>query len=190
MNKKLWFLTKMSLNKKIKSKWFIVANVLFLILIVGLVNIDSIIKFFGGDFDKPTEIIVIDNASVFERFKANYENNSKYLSDYDNVNITLYDKDYDSGIEEVKEDEKVLIVINKDDDNYLGAKIVSNEEVSTITNSLISASLNNVRSEIVLEEYEITHKAHPIYAKYADNDGLGNNISETYVNANETLYPF
>ena len=56
MNKKLWFLTKMSLNKKIKTKWFFIANILFLIIIAGLINIDSIIKLFGGDFDEATEI--------------------------------------------------------------------------------------------------------------------------------------
>lgn len=155
-NKKLWFLAKMSLNKKIKTKWFLIANIVFLILIVGLINIDSIIKFFGGDFDEATEILVIDNAEVFDRFNTNYENNSKYLSDYDNVNISLYDKSYDEGIKEVEDDDKVLIVIDNDKDNYLSAKVVSNTEISTITSSLINASLNNVRSEIVLSEYNIT----------------------------------
>ena len=156
MNKKLWFLTKMSLNKKIKSKWFLIANLLFLIIIVGLINIDSIIKLFGGDFDEAIEILVIDNANVFERFNTNYDNNSKFLTDYDNVNINLYDKSYDEGIKEVTDDGKVLIVIDRDDNNYLKAKVVSNEEISTITSGLITASLNNVRSEIVLEEYNIT----------------------------------
>ena len=47
MNKKLKYLTKVSLNKKIKSKWFLVANIIFAILIIGLLNIDSVIKFFG-----------------------------------------------------------------------------------------------------------------------------------------------
>ncbi len=156
MNSKLWFLAKMSLNKKIKTKWFLIANLIFLIIIVGLVNIDSIIKAFGGDFDEATEIIVIDNANVYDRFNFNYENNSKFLSDYDNVNISLYDKEYDDGVKEVEDDDKVLIVIDRDNDNYLTAKVVSNEEISTITNSLINTSLNNVRSEIVLEEYNIT----------------------------------
>ena len=156
MNSKLWFLAKMSLNKKIKTKWFLIANLIFLIIIVGLVNIDSIIKAFGGDFDETTEIIVIDNANVYDRFNFNYENNSKFLSDYDNVNISLYDKEYDDGVKEVEDDDKVLIVIDRDNDNYLTAKVVSNEEISTITNSLINTSLNNVRSEIVLEEYNIT----------------------------------
>jgi calcineurin-like phosphoesterase family protein len=51
MTDKLKFLTKMSLNKKIKTKWFLIANLIFAILIIGLLNIDSIIKFFGGDFE-------------------------------------------------------------------------------------------------------------------------------------------
>lgn len=158
MNSKLWFLAKMSLKKKVKTKWFLIANFLFFILIVGLINIDSIIKFFGGDFDKPTEIIVIDKANVYDRFVINYDNNSKYLSDYDNVNITLYDKDYDEGIKEVKDDDKVLIVIDNDKDNYLSAKVVSNNEIGTVTNSLINVTLNNVRSEVVLTEYNITNE--------------------------------
>ena len=158
MKNKLLFLVKMSLNKKIKTKWFLVANILFLIIIAGLINIDSIIKLFGGDFNEETEILVIDNASVFDRFSLNYENNSKFLSDYDNVKITLYDKSYDEGVKELEDDNKILMVIDNDYDNYLKAKVVSNNEISTITSGLISASLNNVRSEIVLSEYNITNE--------------------------------
>lgn len=158
MNNKLWFLVKMSLKKKIKTKWFIVANILFLVLIVGLINIDSIIKYFGGDFNETTKIIVIDNANCFDRFNTNYQNNSKFLSDYDNAQINLYDKDYDAGIKEVSDDKKVLIVIDRDNENYLSAKVVSKEELGTVTSGLISASLNNVRSEMVLTEYNITNE--------------------------------
>ena len=156
MNRKLWFLTKISLNKKIKTKWFVIANLIFLILIVGLINIDSIIKAFGGDFNDTLEIIVIDNANVYDDFESNYSNNIKYINDYDDVKITKYDKTYDEAIEEVKEDDKLLLVIEKDDDNYLKAKIVSNDEIGTITNTIMQATLNNIRSEIVLSEYNIT----------------------------------
>ena len=156
MNNKLWFLVRMSLKKKIKTKWFLIANIIFLVLIVGLINIDSIIKYFGGDFNETTDIIVIDNANCFDSFNLNYQNNSKYVSDYDNVSISLYDKDYDSGVKEVSDDKKILIVIDNDKDNYLTAKVVSKEELGTVTSSLISASLNNVRSELVLKDYNIT----------------------------------
>ena len=156
MNRKLWFLTKISLNKKIKTKWFVIANLLFLILIVGLINIDSIIKAFGGDFNDTLEIIVIDNANVYDNFEANYLNNIKYINDYDDVEVTKYDKTYDEALEEVKEDDKLLLVIDEDSENYLKAKIVTNDEVGTITNTIIQATLTNIRSEIVLAEYNIT----------------------------------
>ena len=81
MKNKLKYLTKISLNKKIKSKWFFIANIFLLILIVGLMNIDSIIKFFGGDFENITEILVINNTEydIFEDIKINYDNNSKII---------------------------------------------------------------------------------------------------------------
>ena len=60
MRNKLMFLTKISLNKKIKTKWFLIANLIFAILIIGLINVDSVIKFFGGDFNEKREILVID----------------------------------------------------------------------------------------------------------------------------------
>ena len=95
MTNKLKFLTKMSLNKKIKTKWFLIANLIFAILIIGLINIDFVIKFFGGDFDETQEILVIDEASVFDSFASSYENSSKYLSDYVDTDITKYNDSYD-----------------------------------------------------------------------------------------------
>ena len=155
----MWFLTKMSLNKKIKTKWFLIANIIFLILLVGFANIDLIIKAFGGNFSENSEILIIDNANVFEDFKNNYIKGSKYFSDYQETDITLYDKDYDSAVDIVKEeDNKILLVIDTDNDNYLKAKLVSKEALGTITNTLINTTLSTVRSEIALREYNITRE--------------------------------
>ena len=41
---KLGFLTKYSLGKKIKSKWFIVVNIIILVVISALINMYSIIN--------------------------------------------------------------------------------------------------------------------------------------------------
>ena len=51
MRSKLNFLINMSLNKKIKSKWFLISNIVIAILMIAIINIDSILTFFGGDFD-------------------------------------------------------------------------------------------------------------------------------------------
>ena len=159
MNRKMWFLTKVSLNKKIKTKWFLVANLIFLILIVGLINIDSIIKAFGGDFNDTLELLIIDEANVYTEFETNYLNNIKYVNDYGNVNVIRYDKTYDDALLEIKDDDnKLLLVIESDNDNYIKAKMVSNDEIGTITSTIIQTTLNVVRSEMVLTEYNITRE--------------------------------
>lgn len=158
MKNKLLFLTKMSLNKKIKTKWFLIANIIFAVLIIGLINIDAIIKAFGGDFNETQEILIIDEVGAFSKFESNYEVYKKYVADYDDVKITKYEGSYDEGVELVEEDDKILLVISPDEDNYIKAKLVSNDTLGTITNTLISTTLTAIRSEIVLNEYNITEE--------------------------------
>lgn len=45
MKNKLKFLIKQSLERKTKTKWFLVANIALAVLIIGIINIDSVIKF-------------------------------------------------------------------------------------------------------------------------------------------------
>ena len=74
MNKKFWYLTKQSLNKKIKSKWFLVANIIILIAMIAVINIDKIIDFFGGDFNESNEILIIDETGYsYNYFLKNYK---------------------------------------------------------------------------------------------------------------------
>ena len=61
MSDKFWFLTSESLKKKVKSKWFIAANVILFFALVIIFNVDRVINFFGGDFENTKEIIVVDN---------------------------------------------------------------------------------------------------------------------------------
>ena len=61
---KLKFLTKISLKRKINTKWFLIANIIFAILIIGLLNIDTVISFFGGDFDETQMVYVKDNTNM------------------------------------------------------------------------------------------------------------------------------
>lgn len=156
MKNKLFFLSKMSLEKKIKTKWFLIANLIFAVLIVGLINIDSVIKVFGGDFNETQEVLVIDEMNTFDELKTSYLMYQKYVSDYDDVTFTKYDKSYEEGEKEVKDNDKVLLVITSDDENYLKAKIISNQSLSKITSTLLSSALTSVKSEALLKEYNIS----------------------------------
>lgn len=155
---KLGFLTKYSLGKKIKSKWFIVVNIIILVVISALINMDSIIKLFGGDFNNNEEILVIDNIGVLETFKDIYAINNKYLKSETKYSIEEYKEGYDSAIEEIKDTDKILIVIDKDETNYITSKLITNSSMDTITYTIISNTLDSVKREEVLKSYNITNE--------------------------------
>lgn len=172
MTDKLKFLTKISLNKKIKTKWFLLANFIFAILIIGLLNVDSIIKFFGGDFDETQEILVIDEVGIYDNFKLYFEEATKYLEDYVDTDITRYNDSYDDGVKLVESDEKILLVISRDIDNYIKAKVVSKDGLGTITSTLVNSTLSGIRSEIVLSEYNISHDEYQNISKSVDVENV------------------
>lgn len=152
MNKKLKYLTKVSLNKKIKSKWFLVANIIFAILIIGLLNIDSVIKFFGGDFSKETIIYVVDNTNydILDEFENSMNEYSNLLSLNMNIDtIESYDK-FVSKVKKSDDNNSILVVVNEDDYNYMNAKIVSNDKIDTITYQSITNCLDNIKKEKAL----------------------------------------
>ena len=143
MNKKFWYLTKMSFNKKAKSKWFIITNIILLIFIVALFNISTIIEFFGGDFDSKTKLIVVDNASVYDIFDANLET----LNEDDDFEITLGNENVKDIKEKLSNDE-LIVVINGDNEEYLTSELISNEKIDSLTYQIILQALNSTKSVV------------------------------------------
>ena len=143
MNKKFWYLTKMSFNKKAKSKWFIITNIILLIFIVALFNISTIIEFFGGDFDSKTKLIVVDNASVYDIFDANLET----LNEDDDFEITLGNENVEDIKKNLSNDE-LIVVINGDNEEYLTSELISNEKIDSLTYQVILQALNSTKSVV------------------------------------------
>lgn len=176
MNKKLWYLTRLSLNKKIKSKWFVVANIIILIVLVGILNIDYIIKLFGGDFDKFTNILVVDNTNyVYDDLENIYNESSKYIEDIKNSTITLSDKTTEELKENLK-DKDIILEINNDNDNFISAKVIVNGSVDTIIYQFITTSINQVKTNIALNSYGIDKDTMDLIEKSVDIEKI--NINE------------
>ena len=159
MSKKLKYLTKISLDKKIKTKWFLVANIIIAILFISLINIDYIIKLFGGDFDEGVNLIVVDNTNcLYEDLKDNFNNNISYLENFTkDTTITKSNK----SIEELKEDIKdndVILVIDNDLGNYIKSSIISKNDIDTIIYQVLSSSLNKIKVTAMLNKYGITNE--------------------------------
>ena len=149
MSRKFSFLTKQSLNKKIKSKWFIGINIMLAIVVIALININSIISFFGGDFNKEVKILVIDNTEVsYQVFK---ESMNTLTKEEDTGKITV--KESTQNEEKLKKklkDNQIAIIFNNDEENFVSSKIISNEKIDNATYQYITQGLNNTKTNVAL----------------------------------------
>lgn len=158
MTNKLKYLTKISLDKKIKTKWFLIANIILLVIIAGIINIDSIIKFFGGDFDKKTEIVVIDNASCYDEFVKTFDSTRDYLDTLKDAEITKYDKDKESLYEDIKKKDKILLVINEDSTNFINVEMITKSNIDNTTYQIITTILNSIKKDKALSYYGVSNE--------------------------------
>lgn len=153
---KFWFLTKMSLEKKIKSKTFIIVNILLFIVLVALMNIDKIVLFFGGNFDKQNNIMIVDNTNkTYEIFKDTMEKEETIIDTGLKYKITKID-DEKKARKKVKKDEDIVIVINEDDDNIIKTTMITYGYINSNLYQLINSSITAAKQNLAMEEVGIS----------------------------------
>jgi len=159
MASKFWFLAKQSLNKKIKTKWFLFANLLLAVVIIGLLNMDSIISFFGGDFSSDTHIVLLDQTKSTESIFENSLNLTKESFDLDHdIVLEIFSKDIEELETELKENDKIGIVLESDQENYLKASIISNAKIDTISYQVIVQALNTSKMQVAMMKTSVDSK--------------------------------
>ena len=157
MTSKLKFLTKISLKRKINTKWFLIANIIFAVLIIGLLNIDTVINFFGGDFDETQIIYVKDNTNkTFDILKAQNDNYKNITNDEENAfKLEKTNQNYEEIFENKKNKEAWYLIINNDTNNYINVKLISEGYISTTSYAGLSTILNNTKTSIAMAESNI-----------------------------------
>ena len=149
MTDKFWYLTKQSLNKKIKSKWFLGINILLALVVIALININSIIAFFGGDFNEEIKILVIDNTEVsYPVFK---ETMNTLTKEEDAGKITVKKETRpEEKLKKKLKDNQIAIVFDNDEENFVSSKIISNEKIDNTTYQYITQGLNTTKTSVAL----------------------------------------
>lgn len=152
MKSKLWLLTKNSLDKKIKSKWFVVINIVIAILIIGLINIDNIIKTLGGDFNEKNEILVIDETNIlYDYLELNFNN----VKESSMGSITYEIKKYEGTEKEAKkiieENNDLLVLIKEDSKNIARTSIISYNIAEDLITQVLLSSINNAKMRYAME---------------------------------------
>ena len=154
MKNKLKLLIKDGLRKKLKTKTFKIINIILLIAIPLVINIDTVIKTFGGDFDDPVTVYVIDESGkYYESLKNVYEQTTLSIGNQD-VEIKNAEKKYDELKYEMLEEKSNDIILRIYDETKK-ADLTSFDYVDTITVQLLTNALNTVKSNIALEESDI-----------------------------------
>ena len=159
MKDKLKFLTKQSLDKKIKTKWFVGVNIFLLVLLIVLVNIDRIVTFFGGDFNEEISVIVHDEVGGYDAFKTYFESSAESLGEMKNYKVELSSdslENLQNSLE--KDDNKIIVSLEVDPTNYLKGQMISFDEIGTISTQLIQSSINTLKQEIAIRESGLTEE--------------------------------
>ena len=158
MTSKFWYLTGLSLKKKIKSKWFFIANILLAVLIIGLINIDSIIQFFGGDFDQKTEIVLLnqtDYSDIQKTFENYIEEYNQLLTTESETSIETFSGNQQDLEKELAKSDKIGIIFTDDEDNYLQDKVISDQKIDTMIYQLLVQVLSSTKTEVAMSLTDI-----------------------------------
>lgn len=149
MTRKFFYLVKLSFNKKLKSKWFIAVNIILALSLFALFNLNSIITFFGGEFDKPLKVLVYDKTNIsYPYLKNNIDSLTSELEDK-----KLVVKSVSNENKKIKDDE-ILISLNLDD-NLLKAKVTSDKKIDSSVYQVIYQGLNATKQQVLMERLNL-----------------------------------
>lgn len=155
MKNKFIFLTKMSLLKKIKNKTFIIANIILAILLVAVTNIDRIVTFFGGDFDETNNIMIVDNTNkTYDILKTSIDGTESIIDTNAKYEVKKIEDEKELK-NKIKDDKDIGIVINKNEENIIEAKLITYGYINTNLYQLIQSSINSSKQVLAMNELDI-----------------------------------
>ena len=147
MTRKFFYLVKLSFNKKLKSKWFIAVNIILALSLFALFNLNSIITFFGGEFDKPLKVLVYDKTNISYPYLKN--NINTFALEDKKIVVNSINKEK----KKLKDDE-ILISLNLTD-NLLKAKVTSNKKIDSSVYQVIYQGLNTTKQQVLIEKLNL-----------------------------------
>ena len=152
-NNKVKNLIKYTVEKNIKNKWFIVLNIVFLIVSIVTLNFNTVKNIFkssniSGEQSK-FKIELVDESGVVYK---NLLDSVLTLEDYSGVELTKKDKlEYDA---KSFEKNKVIVYV-ENSDNELIAKVISKEGIDTKYYNVIYDAISDSKNQLLMKKYGI-----------------------------------
>lgn len=197
MKSKLNYLIDMSLKRKIKTKWFLIANILLCFALVGLTNIESVIKLFGGDFDEKQKIVIVDKTNtsydIFTNQIKMSENlkkgdKSKYIFEKSNEDIKTIKKNIN------KNKKTMALIFEPDLEKVLKVTLISQEYIDVFDTQVLDNAIYNTKVMLAIEKSNISLESiNNIYEKVNINrvilDDSKKSKDETMESIMSTVFP-
>lgn len=161
MKNKFLFLTKDSLKSKTGTKAFKLVNIFLCILLVALINLDSLIKLFGGDFNELVNIYVVDEAEVYDDIQQVMDESMFGMLDNYNAKMIKAEKDLETLKKELIEEESDHIIIhitkseNESVKEIFNAEVISYGYIDTMLYQSITTALNSTKTSMALNMVNI-----------------------------------
>lgn len=156
MKNKLKYLVDVSLKRKICTKWFVIANVILALVIAAIMNIDSVIKVFGGDFNEKTTVYILDETSYSYDVVAEEINViDKSLNEEETYDIKKYDKSYKDLKKLIEKDDNAIGIKITESNNTINATVASESYIDVIKYQVIVQALNSSKTAIAMSKSNI-----------------------------------
>lgn len=166
LKNKLKYLVDVSLKRKICTKWFVIANVILALVIAAIMNIDSVIKVFGGDFNEKTTVYILDETSYSYDVVAEEINViDKSLNEEETYDIKKYDKSYKDLKKLIEKEDNAIGIKITESNNTINATVVSESYIDVIKYQVIVQALNSSKTTIAMSKSNIDEEVlNQIYA--------------------------
>ena len=166
MKNKLKYLVDVSLKRKICTKWFVIANVILALVIAAIMNIDSVIKVFGGDFNEKTTVYILDETSYSYDVVAEEINViDKSLNEEETYDIKKYDKSYKDLKKLIEKEDNAIGIKITESNNTINATVASESYIDVIKYQVIVQALNSSKTTIAMSKSNIDEEVlNQIYA--------------------------
>lgn len=166
LKNKLKYLVDVSLKRKICTKWFVIANVILALVIAAIMNIDSVIKVFGGDFNEKTTVYILDETSYSYDVVAKEINViDKSLNEEETYDIKKYDKSYKNLKKLIEKEDNAIGIKITESNNTINATVVSESYIDVIKYQVIVQALNSSKTTIAMSKSNIDEEVlNQIYA--------------------------
>ena len=164
MKNKFKFLTRDSLKKKICTKSFKIINIIICLITICLINLDSIVKFFGGDFEEQINVYIVDEVGIYDDLEETMKSGYKDILDNYNAKISKTDKTIDELKEEIIKDETKDIIINvkkiekESLDKMFNVDMISYDYIDNILYQDLLNALNTTKINMAMKTANISEE--------------------------------